>query len=1464
MKKVIMALLLLNYSIYAQEEFIPDYLEHHSNYTPVTPNASSFLIYGNTPVNHATGIPQINIPLYTIKEDGVSIPISISYHASGVKVNDLAGVVGLKWTLNAGGGIFRQINDNPDEEGWLVPSKRGIVTNEWINQYTGTTGQMQSDMANSDQYDDYEPDDFSFSFAGYSGNFIFDRDGNVMDNFKDDIYIKTLPLTNNHFNFFSKDSRGNTFFFDNNEAKESNIVHSASIMGSNLSNITRSSSVSGWMLDRIITKNNKQIDLTYSPYTFQYTLTGVAQSLIKAPGCETLEPCGCIGDSYSSTTSHITQSNTTVNYTPTNQLINTIETSNVRVIFNYEEDTSLSTWKKKLISIDILDKIKNKTKSFVFTYSKFEGDPRLRLDQVQEIGYDGINKPAHKFYYMPGNLPNKDSRARDFAGYYNGETDNQTLVPFSIQAFTALNNSYRRRLAKRRENIQFLKIGTLNKIAYPTGGWTEFNYEPNAVLETTQNNPMYIEKGASVLPYNESFIAGGYKVFRVPFTLEKDIDDQLGTAVSYSGTSTICNFNPDQPSIDCSRFNIYQKQSDGSLEAIFTPFKVIGAEGSVNLFKGEYILELKVKADKLEANPNALISVDLNWFELENITDEMQTRYTGGLRVKEIIDKDFNDQVASTTKYTYDGLVGYGYEVETFQKSYGHLGSRQVFSSDNIWLNPELIKLGHFYKKVTIEQLGLTEAIKTIEEYKETFKKKMYAPVMIRQTYYKGEDKVQSTLFEYQNIIDTHVKYDVLADKDYCYNQTSASPQTLGYGGVLGNNYYHRRNVLSQKTKVNYFTTPNEPFKALIVQYTYKYNDDMQLISEEKDDRLYAQNEQAIVDKNFNTHLKGRHTKIEYTYPIDHQSQNITIATMLNKHQVGLPISKKVYSNGEVILGQYMDYDMNGNVIAAYNYNKGEDANNSDAGHIPSNYELYQEFKLEAGKPVEIKRNDGTPTAILWDTTHTFILAKIVGTTKVELEQVVSPIDLKITTENQLKTIYNNLRVALPNAFISTYTYDPLVGVTSMTDPNGYTTYYEYDDQDRLDHITDADAKVLKKYNYNYKGQLSANYTAVSANLVAPTLVLTNSTANANINIFGGSGNFHYAWTLNGQAIAATTKNITHDFTSVGEYTLDCIVTDLVTGQELSLGQNIRVFTPLTTPILTASATHTTSDIGTQLTAQISGGSGDLEYKWYIDGAINVNYTTSQISQKFRTLGTYTIKVEVHDKQIPNYFKEASITIYNHAPLATPRFTVNPSSSSNGAERHYMVGSTVTLTGINLTGGSGSKRYEWYIDNIKQPNTGIILTKKNTVKGHHSFMFKVIDNNIPNHVKTGYITLYFHNPISSIGRIQANNGYTITDGQSIPITITSASGGSGSYKYQWFVDNTTHSSQTSTSRTFSFSPDRSAYYTIYCRVIDAKSGFTTGFTSKRIRVTVSQPDGGGGDTRDGDGRDRDDRSRDQQ
>ncbi len=57
------------------------------------------------------------------------------------------------------------------------------------------------------------------------------------------------------------------------------------------------------------------------------------------------------------------------------------------------------------------------------------------------------------------------------------------------------------------------------------------------------------------------------------------------------------------------------------------------------------------------------------------------------------------------------------------------------------------------------------------------------------------------------------------------------------------------------------------------------------------------------------------------------------------------------------------------------------------------------------------------------------------------------------------------------DAQITTSTYDPLVGQTSMTNAKGETTYYEYDAFQRLVNIKDQDGNIIKHTDYHYQGQ---------------------------------------------------------------------------------------------------------------------------------------------------------------------------------------------------------------------------------------------------------------------------------------------------------------------------------------------------------------------------------------------------------
>ena len=82
-------------------------------------------------------------------------------------------------------------------------------------------------------------------------------------------------------------------------------------------------------------------------------------------------------------------------------------------------------------------------------------------------------------------------------------------------------------------------------------------------------------------------------------------------------------------------------------------------------------------------------------------------------------------------------------------------------------------------------------------------------------------------------------------------------------------------------------------------------------------------------------------------------------------------------------------------------------------------------------------------------------------------------LDIEGPEDIRFKNFNDNLRdhPLLNKGTITTYTYLPLLGVTSQTDPNGLTTYYEYDGLGRLIKVLDNDRNVLQEYKYNYANQ---------------------------------------------------------------------------------------------------------------------------------------------------------------------------------------------------------------------------------------------------------------------------------------------------------------------------------------------------------------------------------------------------------
>lgn len=207
-KFIFFGILLLGHSfLFAQEEE-HSILSRTRNVIPPSPNAAALGKFGDIPVGLSTGIPEITIPIYNwlSSRKDFSLNISLSYHAGGIRIDDIPSFVGLGWALNCGGMISRTVRGLPDdkpEQGYInsdvLPNSS---TYDYNNQFIHTRidGMTSSDVSISlaRNYDnttsteftnlnsiaagflDAEQDVFQYSFNGRTGRFILNKNHSIV------------------------------------------------------------------------------------------------------------------------------------------------------------------------------------------------------------------------------------------------------------------------------------------------------------------------------------------------------------------------------------------------------------------------------------------------------------------------------------------------------------------------------------------------------------------------------------------------------------------------------------------------------------------------------------------------------------------------------------------------------------------------------------------------------------------------------------------------------------------------------------------------------------------------------------------------------------------------------------------------------------------------------------------------------------------------------------------------------------------------------------------------------------------------------------------------------------------------------------------------------------------------------------------------------------------------------------
>ena len=638
--------------------------------TMPAPNAASLGKYGDYSVGNFTGVPDISIPIYTVQEGSLSLPISLSYHASGIKVAEMASWVGAGWSLSAGGIISRTIQGVRDEDFARGYYNNGQNLTNLIN--SGTT-YVDVNIANGQV--DGEPDIFNFNVGGYSGKFYIDyknavSQGKAAYQFVPKQDLK-LEFDDNFLGFTIIAPNGTRYIFGRYQPVSGPAItaHEKTLY-QNQSSGERY--ISSWYLLRIESPDKLfNISLNYQDEAYSY-LNNASGKFIRAEAL--VNSCASSVEEYIYSSSSNTEIDVNHRHFRTyidGKRLTQITTGTNTSTVNFAVSTNRADLDDNKGFTEInspmskyLDKIEiitgDKCKKFDMAYDYFQ-DPgsttkscykRLRLLSVTEKSCDGsIVNPPYTFTYNGNYLPHRLSKAVDHWGYSNGAVDNETkainVPPTTIIVGTGSTSTFG--ASNRETNETEMKKSVLTQIQYPTGGKTDFSFEANTVPFNTQSDPVQVFSLANCSnPTNPACC--GYTSAYSSYTFTSE---DISTGKFTLQVTAIPNF-----SYTCSGYTNYNPS--GYIYIYDANWNYIGSYG-LGLNNGEPYST--VPPQSLSTLANFQVNTTYNFqiaatnsyttFKITNQPYIAITRKVGGLRIKEIKSHD-GVALANDVLKTYD------------------------------------------------------------------------------------------------------------------------------------------------------------------------------------------------------------------------------------------------------------------------------------------------------------------------------------------------------------------------------------------------------------------------------------------------------------------------------------------------------------------------------------------------------------------------------------------------------------------------------------------------------------------------------------------------------------------------------------------------------------------------------------------------------------------------------------------